>query len=153
MAPALVPAGTPDDPAQRWQATRTKYDRPLSRIRAVTSYLAQHDARFLFGTDTPSGPTYVNVPGWNGLQEMRRLASAGVKPAQLFRAATLSNAEALGIADSVGSVSVGKRANLLLLHADPRESVEALGSIAKVILAGKVLDPAELAADRAALRE
>jgi imidazolonepropionase-like amidohydrolase len=150
MAPALIPAGTPDDPAQRYQVARAKYDRPLSRVRAVTAYLAQHDARFLFGTDTPSGPTFVNAPGLNGLRELQQLAAAGVTPKQLFKAATLSNAEALGIAGTVGTVSVGKRANLLLLRADPSETVEAYSGIVQVILHGRALDPSELAADRAA---
>ncbi|MET0384463.1 MAG: amidohydrolase family protein [Polyangiales bacterium] len=148
VAPALVPAGTSEDPAERWQAMRAKYDRPLGRSRAVATYLAQHDARFLFGTDTPSGPTYVNVPGWNGLRELQRLASAGLTPAQIFRAATLSNAEALGLSDQVGIVSVGRRANLLLLRADPTQTVDAYNDIVKVILGGRVLDPKALSANQ-----
>ena len=34
---------------------------------AVTGYLARHNARLLFGTDTPSAPIYTNPPGLNGL--------------------------------------------------------------------------------------
>jgi hypothetical protein len=48
----------------------------------------------------------------------------------------------------VGTVQVGKRANLLLLHADPSKTVDAYDRIEKIILRGQVLDPHELAANR-----
>ena len=70
-------------------------------------------------------------------------------PAQIFRAATLSNAEALGLAKELGTVQVGKRANLLLLRQNPAESIEAYDGIERVILRGRVLERGELAADRA----
>jgi imidazolonepropionase-like amidohydrolase len=47
----------------------------------------------------------------------------------------------------IGTVQVGKRANLRLVHADPRETVQAYAGIVKVILGGRVLDPSTLAAD------
>jgi hypothetical protein len=40
-------------------------------------------------------------------------------------------------------------ANLLLLRADPSETVEAYSGIAKVILGGRALDPSNLAPDHA----
>jgi imidazolonepropionase-like amidohydrolase len=69
----------------------------IVRVRNCVAYLAQHNARLLFGSDTPSDATYANPPGLNGWLEMHRLAEAGMTPAQIFRAATLSNAEALGL--------------------------------------------------------
>jgi imidazolonepropionase-like amidohydrolase len=57
--------------------------------------MAAHNARLLFGTDTPSAPLYTNPPGLNGWMEMHRLIEAGLTPAQVFRAATLTNAAAL----------------------------------------------------------
>jgi len=57
-----------------------------------------------------------------------------------------SNAEILGLGKELGTVQPGKRANLLLLRSDPTQSVDAYGSIAKIILHGKVLDPADLTA-------
>lgn len=49
----------------------------------------------------------------------------------------------------LGTVQVGKRANLLLLQQDPTQSIEAYAGIVKVILNGRVLDPKELAANTA----
>jgi hypothetical protein len=120
----------------------------LDRVQHTTGYLSAHGERFLFGTDTPSAPTYANPPGLNGWWEMDRLVAAGLTPAQVFQAATLVNARALKLDHDVGTVEVGKRANLLLLRADPNQTLDAYHDIAKVILGGRVLDPASLAADR-----
>ena len=64
-------------------------------------------------------------------------------------AATLANARALKLDADIGTVSVGKRANLLLLREDPTQTIHAYSGIVKVIVAGRVLDPASLAADHA----
>ena len=77
-----------------------------------------------------------------------RLTAAGVTPAQIFRATTLANAQALGLDRQIGTVQVGKRANLLLLRDDPSQTIQAYAHIVKVILGGKLLGSADLAADR-----
>ena len=46
-------------------------------------------------------------------------------------------------------MEVGKKANLLLLREDPTRTIHAYASIVKVVLGGRVLDPAELVATRA----
>jgi imidazolonepropionase-like amidohydrolase len=102
----------------------------------------------LFGTDTPSSPTYANPPGLNARIEMDRMIDAGLTPAQIFKAATLSNAEVLGLAREVGSVQAGRIANLLLLRKNPVETVGAYDEIVTVILRGRVIDRAELEANR-----
>jgi imidazolonepropionase-like amidohydrolase len=120
----------------------------MGRVAAGTGYLARHGARLLFGTDTPSAPTYANPPGLNGWMEMHRLVDAGVTPDQIFVAATLSDAQAFHLDGEIGTVQVGKRANLLLVRADPRQTLDAYASIVKVILGGRVLDRKELSANR-----
>jgi imidazolonepropionase-like amidohydrolase len=125
---------------------REAYARPLRRGSLVVRYLAQHGARFLFGTDTPCCPTVGNLPGLNGYLEMQRLAAAGVSLRQIFDAATLNNAKAFHLEDKIGTVAVGKRANLVLLSRSPLESVEAYDQIEAVWIAGKRLDPASLEA-------
>src|SRR5579862_504206 len=139
-------AGSPE--AATPSVAATMFMSPIKRVAAATGYMAQHHARLLFGSDTPSAPTYANPPGLNGWMEMRHLADAGVTPEQIFEAATLSNARALKLDRDIGTVQVGKRANLLLLRADPRRTIEAYQKIVKVILHGRVLDPETLAADR-----
>lgn len=131
--------------ADQWQGARGFYKETLARITNVTRYMADHNARLLFGTDTPSSPLYTNPPGLNGWREMNRLIEAGVTPAQIFRAATLVNAQALRLDGEIGTVQVGKRANLLLLREDPTRTIQAYDEIVKVVLDGRVLDRSALA--------
>jgi imidazolonepropionase-like amidohydrolase len=118
----------------------------LSRGSRVVQYLAQHNARFLFGTDTPSGPTIGNLPGLNGYLEMQNLVKAGMSLRQLFEAATLSNAKAFALDGQIGTVQPGKRANLVLLGRSPLESVDAYDTIETVWIGGTAVVPASLEA-------
>ena len=77
---------------------------------------------------------------------MDRWIAAGVSPIQLFRAATVNNASFFGLADRVGTIEVGKQADLLLLSENPLDSVSAYDTIQYVILAGKVIDRESLSA-------
>jgi imidazolonepropionase-like amidohydrolase len=117
----------------------------IERGASAVRYMAAHHARFLFGSDTPGSSSYANQPGLNGWLEMRLLVEAGLTSAQVFRAATLTNAEALGLTRELGTVQVGKRANLLLTRRDPSQSVQAYDEITKIILGGRVLDRTDLA--------
>lgn len=141
------PIAESNDAVAQWNAAQPFFSVPITRNRNATRYLAKHGARILFGTDTPSAPTYANPPGLNGWQEMHRLVDAGLTPTQIFQAATIVNARALGLNEEIGTVQPGKRANLLLLRRDPTQSVEAYDEIVKVILRGRVIDRAELAAN------
>lgn len=133
--------------ADQWRRVRGFYKETLARTAMVTHYLAEHRARLLFGTDTPSSPLYTNPPGLNGWREINRLVEAGMTPGDVFRAATLANAGALGLESEIGTVQVGKRANLLLLRKDPTRTIQAYNEIVKVILHGRVLDRSALAAN------
>ena len=120
----------------------------IARVNHVVEYLAKRSVRLSFGSDTPSDETYANPLGLNGWLEMHRLVAAGVSPAQLFRAATLTNAQIFGLSREIGTVEVGKQANLLLLSADPTQTLHAFDSIRKIILHGNPIAPEALAANR-----
>jgi imidazolonepropionase-like amidohydrolase len=115
---------------------------------SVTGYLARNHARLLFGTDTPSAPIYTNPPGLNGFYEMRRWIAAGVSTRQLFQALTLDNARILHRDRDIGSIEKGKRANLVLLRANPLDNVKAYNTIETVFLSGKAIPRERLAASR-----
>jgi hypothetical protein len=115
--------------------------------RKTTAYLAAHDARILFGSDTPSSPTYGNPPGYNGYLEMKELVAAGVSLRKLLSAATIDNAEAFNLADRYGTVERGRVANLLLLDENPLESVEAWDSIQTIVLNGELIERSSLSAN------
>jgi imidazolonepropionase-like amidohydrolase len=121
----------------------------LERVSAATGYLAQRNARLLFGTDTPSTPTYTNPPGLNGRLEMNNWIAAGVSETKLFHALTIDNARALQLDKQIGTVEPGKTANLLLLRANPLASVEAYDTIDIVFLHGRPILRTDLSALKA----
>jgi imidazolonepropionase-like amidohydrolase len=119
----------------------------LRRVRQVVRYLASKDANFVFGTDTPSSPTYGNLPGLNGYLEMKQLQKAGMSLAQIFRAATINNAREFKMESELGSIEPGKIANLVLMKKSPLESVDAYDSITTVWVHGKAIPRDGLAAN------
>jgi adenine deaminase len=70
----------------------------------------------------------------------------GETPVQIFKSAALNNASALNLGREIGTVQVGKRADLLLLRQDPTQTIEAYAAIVKVILNGRVLEASQLVA-------
>jgi imidazolonepropionase-like amidohydrolase len=122
----------PDD------VVRAEFEQGLiRRVDQVVAYLAAKDARFLFGTDTPSAPTYGNLPGLNGYLEMRNLNRAGMSLRQILRAATIENARMFHLDSQIGTIEPGKIANLVLLSKSPLETVDAYDSITTVFIHGK----------------
>jgi imidazolonepropionase-like amidohydrolase len=120
---------------------------PLRRVRQVVAYLAGKNANFLFGTDTPSSPTYGNLPGLNGYLEMKQLLKAGMSLEQIFKAATISNAREFKLDSQLGSIEPGKVANLVLMKQSPLETADAYDSITTVWVHGKAISRESLAAD------
>jgi hypothetical protein len=119
---------------------------PIRRVRLVVAYLASKDADFLFGTDTPSAPTYGNLPGLNGYLEMQQLQKAGMSLQQIFRAATINNARKFKLDSQVGTIEPGKVANLVLLKKSPLESLDAYDSITMIWVHGTAVPRDSLAA-------
>ena len=95
--------------------------------------------RLLFGSDTPSAPTFANPPGYNGFLELQALETAGIPARQLLRAATLENARFFNLSRDYGTIELGKTANLLLLNANPLNTVAALDSIETVVVNGRLI--------------
>ena len=121
----------------------------LRRDRLVTAYLDRKGADLIFGTDTPSAPTYGNLPGLNGYLEMKEWSAAGVPLSRIFRAATLDNAKRFNLDKDVGSIEPGKAANLLLMEKNPLQSLDAYDSIVTVWIRGKPVAREALAANPA----
>ena len=115
------------------------------RVSLTLGLMHEDGVHLLFGTDTPSDDGRIgNPPGLNGRLEMQRWAEAGVPLPQILRAATLDNAAAFGLAEELGSVEVGKKADLVLLTADPLKSVDAYDAIETIILDGRPIERAQL---------
>ena len=116
-----------------------------ARVTSTLRLMLQEKVQLLFGSDTPSGDGGIgNPPGLNERLELSRWAEAGVPLSTILRAATLDNAVAFGLSKDLGTIEVGKRADLLLLRANPLQSVAAYDSIDSIILNGTPLPRAPL---------
>jgi imidazolonepropionase-like amidohydrolase len=67
---------------------------------------------------------------------LQNWADAGVPLSVILRAATLENAKALHLSHELGSIEVGKRADLLLLKRNPLANISAYDSIETIFLNG-----------------
>jgi Tol biopolymer transport system component len=72
--------------------------------------------------------------------EMWALASGGWKPIEVLRAATLHGAEAIGYAQDLGSLEVGKLADLVVLARDPLQDIHNTNSVRYVVKNGELFD-------------
>ena len=75
--------------------------------------------------------------GWAMQHEMRLLHEAGLSPLEVITAATLVPARFFGCADRLGSVEVGKQADLVLFDGKPHEDLNDLWQVARVMQAGR----------------
>lgn len=95
--------------------TQQQRERTRSGYRVMASYVKRlHDAgvRLAIGSDTPD-------PGKSVLSEMLLLHDAGIPMSQVFRIATLDSANGIGRGSELGSIEVGKRAQLIVFAGDP----------------------------------
>jgi imidazolonepropionase-like amidohydrolase len=93
------------------------------------------------GSDGGSGNDF---PGLMTHRELELLVEAGLSPLEVVTAATRSGALALRKLDELGTVEAGKRADLVLLNANPLEDVRNLRKIDQVMLDGEWIDRANL---------
>jgi imidazolonepropionase-like amidohydrolase len=115
---------------------------------AVVRRLHDRGAGLLLGSDT-----YVVVPGFSALQELALFVEAGLSPYEALQTGTVNAARALHLEATIGAVEVGKRADLLLLNADPRVDVANISKRVGVMLRGRWLPETELQSSLAAVAQ
>jgi hypothetical protein len=64
--------------------------------------------------------------GFAYIRELELLRESGFHPLEVIRAATLKGAEALGAEDKIGSIEVGKFADLVILEENPLQNLKVL---------------------------
>lgn len=82
-----------------------------------------HGGRVTTGSD--SGYIY-KIFGFGYIRELELLQEAGFHPLEVIQSATLNGAEALGMEDEIGSISIGKRADLIVSTENPLHNFKVL---------------------------
>ena len=108
--------------------------RLIEARQQVLAALHRGGAGILMGTDAPQ---QFSVPGFSLHREFPRMRAAGMSPYEILATGTRNVGQYFQRNDSFGTVAVGRRADLLLLDADPLADVAALQRIAGVMVRGR----------------
>jgi imidazolonepropionase-like amidohydrolase len=122
----------------RTEARRRRYVEV--RNRAVKA-IVDSGGRVLAGSDTPE---WFHVYGFGLHRELAALVDAGLSPHEALTAATRAPAEFLGASAEWGTIAPGRRADVLLLAANPLDDIRNTTRIEAVAIGGRWLERAEL---------
>jgi hypothetical protein len=127
-------------------APRTAEDRRMTRQlmdtgAAITETMQRTGVPLMAGTDVGLPHLF---PGFSLHDELALLVEAGLTPLEALQTATRNTAQALGLGDELGTVEVGKLADLVLLEADPLAAITNTTRIAAVVANGRLFEKSEL---------
>lgn len=120
----------PDD------ATAARYERSYQKCIEFMGRMYKAGIPVVAGTD--------GLPGFTLQRELELYVMAGLTPAQALQVATWNGARYARVLEDRGSVSVGKRADLVLVDGDPTRDIADLRRIVVVFKDGNAYYPAEL---------
>jgi imidazolonepropionase-like amidohydrolase len=119
-------------------ATRRRF---IEVRRRLIKALHDGGVGLLLGSDAPQ---VWNVPGFSIHRELALLVEAGLTPWQALETGTRNVAAFLGTLDERGTIAPGKRADLVVLDADPLASIANTARIHGVMVGGRWMPRAEI---------
>ena len=124
----------------------------VRRSQEVIGHLHDAGVPIVVGTDTPGTPYFqYNLHGPTVLREIELVAAAGLLPEEALAAATRIPAEMVGLGEELGTVEIGKKADMVILDGDPLEDLGALRSIRWTIKEGVARSPEEWMGSKTAM--
>ncbi len=139
---------------------KEQFDRTFARVSANTRpggyavlfpkmmvlehAFAKAGGLLLAGTD-PTGSGGV-IPGFSDQRQLELLVESGFTPLEAIRIGTLNGAVYLGRDARIGSLAVGKQADLVVIAGDPSTDIAAVRHVETVFKQGIGFDPAKLIA-------
>lgn len=106
-----------------------------ANLRSIVSALHRGGAKLLVGTDAGIDRT---LPGASIHDELGFFVEAGLTPYEALVGATKTAAEYLGQSTSIGTIAVGKEADLILVRSNPLSDIGATRKIDAVIMDGRL---------------
>jgi imidazolonepropionase-like amidohydrolase len=124
---------------------RKPTDPPNERLTRQIGYdkkFMEKGGLLMIGTD-PTGSGGV-VPGFSNIHEIELRVEGGMKFEDVIKASTMNAATYEGRADKVGSLAVGKQADVVLINGDPAVKPREMRNIEVVFKEGYGYDPKRL---------
>ena len=113
-----------------FESTRKRFKEVITRYPKTIGLAKKHGVKVAFGGDTAhAGPKI----------ELAALIEGGFTHEEALKAGTIWAAELLGMKDSIGSIEVGKLADLIAVDGDPMKHIEDIEKIAAVVKEGNIL--------------
>jgi imidazolonepropionase-like amidohydrolase len=100
---------------------------------ALIKTMHEHHIAFVAGTD-------ITVPGHSLHRELELYVQAGFTPLEALQAATIVPARYMHRDNELGTIEAGKRADLVVLGADPLADIHNIRKVERVIARGKIYD-------------
>jgi imidazolonepropionase-like amidohydrolase len=124
--------------------TTSVYARLFPKAMALERAFVKAGGLLIAGTD-PTGSGGV-IPGFSNQRQIELLVEAGFTPAEAVRIGTSNGAKFLGRDALVGTVAVGKQADLVVVTGDPSTTIADIRNVDTVFKRGIGFDPAKLVA-------
>jgi imidazolonepropionase-like amidohydrolase len=111
--------------------TRADYRRSFAKLSELVGALHRAGVTIVAGTDGS---------GLELVRELELYVAAGFTPSEALASATMATARLVGADSRVGSIAVGKNADLVLVDGDPSQSIGDLRHTRVVMMDGKLMD-------------
>jgi imidazolonepropionase-like amidohydrolase len=103
--------------------------------------LHEGGVNILMGTDAPQ---QFSVPGFSLHRELLRMREAAMSPYDILKSGTVNVGQYFAKQDAFGTIESGKRADLVLVDANPLTDIANVAKISGVMVRGRWLDRAAL---------
>jgi imidazolonepropionase-like amidohydrolase len=124
--------------------TESVYRTLFPKAMALERAFVKAGGLLVVGTD-PTGGGGV-VPGYSNQRAVELLVEAGFTPLEAIAIATRNGARYLGKENTIGTIAVGRQADLVLLDGDPSRNIADIRKVNTVFRSGIGYDPAKLIA-------
>ena len=124
------------------QSTQSNYLTLFPKAMALERAFARAGGLLLAGTD-PTGSGGV-VPGYANQRQVELLVEAGFTPVEAISISTVNGARYLGREARIGTIAVGRQADLVVVNGDPSKTIADIRNVETVFKGGVGYDPAKL---------
>ena len=113
----------------------------IDNRRRILKALHDGGVTILLGSDAPQ---QFNVPGFSILHEMKAMVDAGLSTFDVLRSGTASVGQHFKAQDDFGTIAAGKRADMILVDANPLQSLDNVAKQSGVMVRGRWLPASDI---------
>ena len=124
--------------------SRRVQEKVLEASKDAIRRIHQAGIPVVLGSDAACTPSAIyDFHGFLTIRELELLGEAGLTPKEAIKAATLTPARMLGLENEIGTIDVGKRADLVIVRENPMDDLRAMRGIQWTVKDGVAHTPKE----------